>query len=80
MEAVLTRSRTVLTHNPEGRLQTVVYFDRGADEEPNAGHLNSIDIPRQMWKDLGQPDKLTITIEPGDKLNEENWEVKVKHD
>lgn len=40
------------------------------DEETN--ELEKVlTIPRRTWEDLGEPDVVTVTIEPGDLLNTE---------
>lgn len=58
----LTRTRSILhrgnTH--DGR----VFFAH--DEEPYS-KLISIDV--DLWEDLGRPDVITVTVEPGDLLN-----------
>jgi hypothetical protein len=71
MGVVLSRSRTVLDFlHAEGGEATFAWKpDEG--EEPSATHLRRIDIPRQLWNDLGNPMQVTISIEPGDMLNEE---------
>lgn len=33
--------------------------------------LEALHMPRSTWEAFGKPEKLTITIEPGDKLNEQ---------
>lgn len=66
--AVLTKSASVLE-----------LLDAVGDEaifvrrEPEAEvmHLQRVPIPRRLWDELGKPDNITVTIEPGDKLNVE---------
>jgi hypothetical protein len=31
-------------------------------------------FPRREWRDMGKPDQITVTIEPGDRLNEASGE------
>lgn len=40
------------------------------DDENFRGHYLTIDP--EVWVDLGKPDVLTVTIEPGDLLNQPN--------
>lgn len=45
-----------------------VKFTREPDEP---GELtDEVYIPRQDWEEMGQPDRVTITVEPNDRLNE----------
>ena len=30
-----------------------------------------LEIPRSTWEDMGEPLKITVTIEPGDLLNDD---------
>lgn len=41
-----------------------VYFD-------GVGRMYSIFMPRPVFLDMGRPNKITVTIEPGDRLNTE---------
>lgn len=44
-----------------------VWFDTyDPDENPPFTELG---IPVDVYEDMGQPDTITVTIEPGDKLN-----------
>ena len=38
-------------------------------EEDKLKLRRAVTITRSDWEELGQPDKITIRIEPGDKLN-----------
>lgn len=43
-------------------------FANGFDEtEATVG----LALTREVWEDLGKPSQITMTIEPGDKLNED---------
>ena len=48
----------------------VLEFLHGEGDEPSISHLNRQNIPRDMWEDLGRPETITVSIEPGDKLQE----------
>ena len=32
-------------------------------------HTHAVDVERSAWRDMGEPDTITVTIEPGDRLN-----------
>ena len=63
---ILTKSKQLLDH---------VGADRGGsqffDDSEGEGHCAQLVLTLQMWEDFGRPDKITIVIEPGDKLNHE---------
>lgn len=64
--AVLTRTVRVLDY--EGDLgQDRVRFSRPPDEPGDLPTIVSLD--RDTWEDFDRPEKITITIEPGDLLN-----------
>lgn len=67
MGAGLVKHRSVLDKVPYSPMPEADYvlFDNYAE----LGN-ESLGISRQMWKDMGRPSELTITVEPGDKLNE----------
>jgi len=39
-------------------------------EDMDATHLRRIRITRALWEELRKPDQITVTIEPGDQLNQ----------
>lgn len=63
MTAVLTRTRSVLHLDP---LTDRTY--RQADEETDVLH-REVYLDIHTYQDLGEPDTITISIEPGDTLN-----------
>jgi hypothetical protein len=71
MGVVLSKSRTVLDflHGEGGEITFVRKLDEGEEVLPT--HLRRIEIPRQLWNELDNPMQVTISIEPGDQLNEE---------
>ena len=69
--ARLNESQTVLDRSDSSDSDEEVYFDKG-DDEPSPSNLRDLYIPRQMWEDMGNPDKITVTVVPGDALNEED--------
>jgi len=61
----LTATRTVLDRAPDHRSPTEAAFER-LDED---GNRRTLIVERQTDIDLGSPDQVTITVEPGDRLN-----------
>jgi len=57
-----SRTRKVLRFR--SRVERVVQY--GRPEDDFATHLTVAD-----WEDLGRPDEITVTVEPGDQLNNE---------
>lgn len=70
-QATLKKTQFVL--NFQGGEGEEMTFTRRVDpgEPPERGRVNKIDLPRSQWVEFGQPDVITVTIEPGDRLNEE---------
>lgn len=63
---MLVKTTRVLQY--EGNLgDNRVRFSRAPDEPGDLTTIVSLD--RDSWEDLGRPDHITITIEPGDLLN-----------
>lgn len=46
-----------------------VTFEREKDEPEESGRWITIDV--NSWIDMGSPDTITVTVEPGDLLNAE---------
>lgn len=63
MPAVLSKTRSVLDRliaNDKG-----AYFDF-ADDDFSRSRLTHLDA--QSYRDLGEPEQITVTVEPGDTL------------
>jgi hypothetical protein len=45
---------------------TVLCFEQRSEENES---LSAVYISRTDWVDMGRPETITMTIEPGDKLN-----------
>ena len=63
---ILAKSKQLLNHAgacPDGSQFFV-------DPEGEDSGCAELALTLQMWEDFGRPDKITILIEPGDKLNE----------
>jgi len=67
----LSKTRFVLDFfGGEGDEMTFVR-KRDPDDEPQSHRVQRLPIPRQLYDELGQPEQITVTIEPGDQLNQE---------
>jgi len=53
------------------RLSESDYTERFQEEYTDRGHPRNIVISRSDWADMGSPDVVTVTIEPGDLLNDD---------
>ena len=63
--SILTKSAQVLDHAGADKDGSQFFSDPEGE-----GDCVELDVPLQMWEDFGRPTKITIAIEPGDKLNE----------
>jgi hypothetical protein len=68
MPALLEKRRYVLVKTFVGT--NMVGFD-SADHEFGTSHYDGVDMPVDVWRQLGAPQTITVTIEPGDQLNSE---------
>lgn len=66
----MVQSRTVLELS--GKSGSRVWFSQ-LDEPEGRTHLFGLDF--SVWQDFGEPEVMTFTMEPGDKLNEEGNRV-----
>lgn len=66
----LAKTRSVFLRVSISGLEDFQLFERAVDEEPDDYHVFELKIPTVMWKDMGEPETITVTVEPGDKLNE----------
>lgn len=60
---VLLRSRSLLLLSDH--YEHALRFEHEGDP-----HL-SIRVPRDRWEDMGRPNQITVTIEPGSKVGDE---------
>ena len=63
----MSRTEKVLHLLPLRDGRRVVY--RNADDNPNDPHATTVYVNADDYLDLGRPDTITVTIEPGDRLN-----------
>lgn len=66
MSAILVRSQQVLTHI--GTVGTREKFIR-LEEGRLVGAMTRIDLDSAQYEEMGRPSEITITIEPGNKLD-----------
>ena len=64
----LTRQRSILRliGSPPDVSRFVTTLDQ--DEDPPT--IRTWDVPRADWEDMGRPSVITLTVEPGDALND----------
>lgn len=66
--AKLTRTRSVLTRQPGSA--HAVPFARSEEEVDDGAHLRTLYLDPADVADLGDPEAITVTIYPGDLLND----------
>jgi len=69
MGATMTKHRTLLQFHMDDLVRQEVTFEQQDIEGERS--IRSFVIDRGEWLELGQPQILTLSIEPGDLLNEE---------
>lgn len=40
------------------------------DSDDERVRMHHVAVDAEVWRDMGEPDVVTVTIEPGDRLNE----------
>lgn len=72
-EIGLTRTRSVLTFDKltAGEAPGGLFFHEIDEDFPNGTTRNEdrpvVELPPEMWRDLGNPETITIAIWPGDR-------------
>ena len=66
---LLTKTKAVLDR--AGATPTHVRFAYDPDIAAGEAPTHTVYVERVAWRDMGCPDTLTVTIEPGDLLNDE---------
>lgn len=80
MGEIIERSQIVLTRGDEGTYKDcadeefhgVMFGSEGAFSKPGDRSANdhmTLVIPNLTWCEMGGPDEITVTLEPGDKLH-----------
>lgn len=65
-EILVSKHVSVLDRIRDGGGQ-LVFITRDKDDETDLPMFMSVE--KQTWIDMGSPDVVTVTLEPGDKLN-----------
>lgn len=67
----MTHHRSVLKRCDDESGENDICFDNDEDAEPgDEGYMESYYMDSDIWKQMGKPDEITITVQPGDVLNE----------
>jgi len=74
-EVLMTEHKVVMTLS-EQAFAEVRKFGSVTEEEMAAGVIpEAVYITKQNWDDMGSPEAITVTIVPGDTLNQPEGEV-----
>jgi hypothetical protein len=65
---MLTKHAIVMSALREPYNATEVVFLTTPDED--TGHRETMRLSPDAWRDMGEPDVVTVTVEPGDTLND----------
>ena len=68
MTAILSKTEVVLDRDED--TPTHVRFAYDPDIAAGEAPTHTVYVERVAWRDMGEPDTITATIEPGDLLNE----------
>lgn len=63
----LTRQRTLMARRPTDHDDRMLFRE---DLEGEPGVARGVTLSRADWADMGSPEVVTVTIEPGDTLND----------
>ena len=69
MTAILSKTEVVLDRDTD--TPTHVRFAYEPDLAAGEAPTHTVYVERVAWRDMGEPDVITVTIEPGDLLNDE---------
>ena len=67
MTAILSKTEVVLDR--DGDTPTHARFAYDPDIAAGEATTHTVYVERVAWRDMGEPDTITVTIEPGDRLN-----------
>lgn len=68
---VLSKTVSVLDRAPVFATSADEAFAQRDEDHPYRYVPGVVRIERQKWRDFGCPDQVTVTIEPGDRLNDD---------
>ena len=69
---MLTRSITILEHTHTDQDTGRHHYAVPPNHDENTNLYPTLTIDPGRWKDMGKPDTVTITIQPGDHLNNDD--------
>ena len=67
MTAILSKTKVVLAR--DGETPTHARFAYAVALAAGEAPTHTVYVERAAWRDMGEPDTITVTIEPGDHLN-----------
>ena len=67
MTAILSKTKVVLDRDED--TPTHARFAYDPDIAAGEAPTHTVYVERAAWRDMGEPDTITVTIEPGDLLN-----------
>ena len=67
MTAILSKTKVVLDRDED--TPTHARFAYDPDIAAGEAPTHTVYVERSAWRDMGEPDTITVTIEPGDLLN-----------
>ena len=53
-------------------VMNLVYEGACVEFVPEGPSHTRVALPKYVWRDMGSPREITVTVEPGDRLNEES--------
>lgn len=72
MEQMLTRAITVLKRVAVNAAEGIVIFGGPSDQEGARPTVSVLILNRELVAALGEPEHLTVTVDPGDRLNDQH--------
>jgi hypothetical protein len=65
---MLTQHKVILERSMEPSSEVGVRFREPADDDGNPGRTK-LTLEPDRWQEMGEPDVVTVAVEPGDSLN-----------
>jgi hypothetical protein len=72
MGAPLVKSASVLNHAEPWDTERFVFFfsyEEAEMDDPATSTDRAFSLSREDWDEFGRPEVITVTVEPGDRLN-----------
>lgn len=71
--SMLRKHRVILTKLVEHPITGDVQFAQHIDDDEDYENLGTgVFLMNETWEDMGKPDTIAVTVEPGGKLNAAN--------